>query len=91
MEYEYAAKVIGKDEVNKELTIVEIKNKISINDHLEILPTDTIESLDFTVQELYDIKTNERIDTINPGIKGQQVKIKIPYEVDAGLVIRRKK
>lgn len=91
MEYEYAAKVIRKDENDSSLAIVEIKNKISINDSLEILPVDTIDSLNFDVKELYDIKTNQKINTINPGVKGQLVKIKIPYEVEEGLVIRRKK
>lgn len=91
MEYEYAAKVIRKDENDSSIAIVEIKNKISINDSLEILPVDTIDSLNFDVKELYDIKTNQKINTINPGVKGQLVKIKIPYEVEEGLVIRRKK
>ena len=38
------------------------------------------------------IKKDEDIDTINPGIKGQQVKIFIPYDnLKPNTVIRRKK
>ena len=91
MEYEYAAKVVAKDENNKHLVIVEVKNKISLNDNLELLPKDSILSLEFKVEKLYDIKTNEEIPTVNPGIKGQLVKMIVPYDVEEGLVIRRKK
>lgn len=91
MEYEYAAKIVKKDSEDTDIVIAEVKNKISLNDKLELLPTDTIESKNFTVEKLYDIKTNKEITTVNPGVKGQLVKIKIPYEVEEGLVIRRKK
>ena len=37
-------------------------------------------------------ETNNKIDTINPGVKGQLVKIKIPFEnLPNGMIIRRKK
>ena len=39
-----------------------------------------------------DVDTNQEIPTINPGKKGQKVKIKIPFEnLKSGIVIRRKK
>ena len=44
-----------------------------------------------TIEKLYDVKNDKEIETINPGIKGQQVKIKIPYELVPGTIIRRKR
>lgn len=89
LKYEYGARVLEQDENN--VTTVEIKNKLSVGDKLEILIPNSIENNGFEIEELYDVETNERIDTINPGRKGQQVKIKIPYEVQKGYIIRRKK
>ena len=70
---------------------IEIKNKLSIGDRLEILLPDSIEECAFNIEELYDIKNGKSIDTINPGVKGQQVKIKVPYNLVAGTIIRRKR
>lgn len=89
MEYEYSAKVV--DAGDNFIATVEVKNKISIGDKLELLPLGTIESKNFTVEKLYDVKTNDEVQTVNPGVKGQLVKVYIPYEVEEGLVIRRKK
>lgn len=91
MDYEYGAKVIEKISSRSELYIVEIKNKLSLNDRLEILYSDKFEVDSFNIDELIDIKTNMSIDTINPGIKGQKVILKIPFEVSNGTIIRRKK
>lgn len=88
LEYEYGARVIQKQE---NLYIVEIKNKLSIGDKLEILLPNSIEECTFNIEELYDIKNGNPIDTINPGIKGQQVKIKIPYDLEPGTIIRKKR
>ena len=89
LEYEYGARIISKEENN--IYIAEIKNKLSLGDRLEILLPDSIEECAFNIEELYDIKNDKPIQTINPGIKGQQVKIKIPYDLVAGTVIRRKR
>lgn len=86
--YEYAGKVI---ETNGELTIIEIKNKLSVGDKLDILYPKNMVNKEFVITELRDIKTNKVIDTINPGVKGQQVIIKIPHAVETGLIIRREK
>ncbi|MEG2348165.1 MAG: U32 family peptidase [Clostridia bacterium] len=92
LKYEYGAKVIKKDEVNSRLTIVEIKNKLSINDKLELLFCDSMENFNFEIEELYDIKNGNPIEKINPGVKGQQVKIYIPCDrVEPGLILRRRK
>ncbi len=89
LEYEYGARVLSKEE--NEIYIVEIKNKLSKGDRLEILLPNSIDECAFNIEELYDIKNGQPIDTINPGIKGQQVKIKIPYDLVPGTVIRRKR
>jgi putative protease len=91
LEYEYGAKVLTKVENVDSIYVVEIKNKLSIGDTLEILYTDILEPKEFKIEELYDEKTNEKIDHINPGKKGQLVKIKIPFEVEEGIIIRRRK
>ncbi|MEG1142618.1 MAG: U32 family peptidase [Clostridia bacterium] len=88
LEYEYAGKVIDSF---KQLTIIEIKNKLKIGDKLELLYPDSIEEKSFIITELYNINNNEKIDFVNPGIKGQLVKIKIPFKVVDGIIIRRKK
>lgn len=89
LDYEYGAKVIEKLENN--IYVAEIKNKLSLGDKLEILLPGSIEECSFNIEELYDIKNGQSIDTINPGIKGQQVKIKIPYDLVPGTIIRRKR
>ena len=93
LDYEYGAKVIEKYDFDgkENIYIVEIKNKLSIGDTLEVLYPESLTADKFIIEELYDEKTDEAIDTINPGKKGQLVKIKIPYEVDNGIIIRRKK
>ncbi len=89
MDYEYGAKVISKEKDN--LYIVEIKNKLSIGDRLEILEPSNFNDESFDIEELYDVKTGEKLDKISPGVKGQLVKIKIPFDIQNGVVIRRKK
>lgn len=89
LKYEYGAKVLENLEDN--LVLVEIKNKLSLGDTLEILVPNSIGNNSFEITELYDVETKESIDTINPGRKGQQVIIKVPYDVKNGYVIRRKK
>ena len=90
LNYEYGAKVVKEEKDN--IYIVEIRNKLSIGDNMEVLLTNNIENKEFVISKLYDIKTNEEIETINPGIKGQQVKIYIPCDnLKENTIIRRKK
>lgn len=91
MNYEYGAKVLQKDN-NENVYVVEIKNKLSIGDKLDILLPDTLEKKEFVIEKLFDVDTDEEISTINPGKKGQQVKIYIPFDnILMGTIIRRKK
>lgn len=91
MDYEYGAKVIEKVSDSSQHYVVEIKNKLSLKDRLEILYSDKFDVDAFDIDELVDIKTNMNINTINPGVKGQKVILKIPFEVSNGTIIRRKK
>lgn len=92
MNYEYGAKVIDRIDEKNSIYLVEIKNKLSIGDSLEVLFPNTLEKGIFTIEKLFDIDTNEKIQTINPGKKGQKVKIVIPFDkLSSGTVIRRKK
>ncbi len=93
MNYEYGAKVINKCKDSTNCYIVEIKNKLSIGDKLDVLIPNTLDNKEFCIEEMFDIDTNKKIDTINPGKKGQQVKLVIPFNniVETGSIIRRKK
>ena len=88
LEYEYGGKVVGFDG-NK--VIVEIKNKLSIGDEIEIIVPREIEVKKFIIDKLWDIETDEEIDTVNPGRANQKVKMKIPYEIEEDWILRRKK
>lgn len=91
LNYEYGARVIENNDKNNIYT-VEIKNKLSIGDTLDVLLPDDIDTKEFVIEKLYDVETDEEIPTINPGKKGQQVKILIPYKnIEKNTIIRRKK
>ena len=38
-----------------------------------------------------DSKTDEEIDAISPGVKGQKVKMKLPIKCEKDWILRRKK
>ena len=86
--YEFGGKVV---EYNKELSTIEIKNKLVKGDILEIIVPNKIEPIEFEIQELYDVETEETIGEISPGVKGQKVKIKLPIKCEKDWIIRRKK
>lgn len=90
MNYEYGAKVISTDE-RTNIVLLEIKNKLSVGDYLEVLNPNNLDGLKYKIEKLYDAKTEQEIDTVNPGRKGQLVKMKIPYKVEPGYIIRRTK
>ena len=89
LKYEYGAKVL--ENLGDNLYHVEIRNKLSVGDLLDVMVPGDITPHEFNIEELYDSKTRERIDTVNPGVKGQSVIIKVPYNMDQNYVIRRKK
>lgn len=92
MNYEYGAKVIKRDDKHLNTFVVEIKNKLSVNDNLEVLFPYTMEKKQFVIEKLFDANTDEEISTINPGRKGQLVKLTIPFDnILPNIVLRRKK
>ena len=88
-DYQYGAKVINTLADGK--TVLEIKNRLEIGDTLEIILPGTIMPHVFTINQLWDIETNEAIDFVNPGKTGQKVKILLPIKVEDGFIIRKKK
>ncbi len=89
LKYEYGARV--KEALEDNLYLVEIRNKLSVGDTLDVMIPGTIDAHEFVIEELYDTVTKERIDHVNPGVKGQAVIIKVPYKMEKDYVIRRKK
>ena len=86
--YEFGGKVV---EYNNEISTIEIKNKLSVGDELEIIIPNEIEPYKFKIEKLYDYETNEEITEISPGVKGQKVKIQLPIKCEKDFIIRRKK
>ena len=89
LKYEYGARV--KQKLENNLYLVEIRNKLSVGDTLDVMIPGTILPNEFVIEELYDTETKEQITHVNPGVKGQSVIIKVPYNMEKDYVIRRKK
>ncbi len=62
-EYEFGGIV---KEYNKEKSIVKIGNKLTKGDKMELIIPNQIEPLEFTINNLWDIETDEEIETVNP-------------------------
>lgn len=86
--YEFGGKVVEYDE---EKSIIEIKNKLQIGDELEIIVPFKLEPITFKIEKLWDDETDEEIDSISPGVKGQKVKMKLPVKCEKDWILRRKK
>ena len=89
LKYEYGARV--REVLDNNLYLVEIRNKLSIGDTLDVMMPGTVVANEFIIEELYDVNTKEKIQHVNPGIKGQSVIIKVPYKIEKDYIIRRKK
>ena len=86
--YEFGGKVITEE---NEKTIIEIKNKLTVGDEMEIIIPGQIETEKFKIDRLWDIDTDEPIETINPGKAEQKVKMILPIKVEQNWILRRKK
>ena len=86
--YEFGGKVV---EYNEGKSIIEIKNKLIVGDILEIIVPNQIEPVEFKIEKLYDVETDEEINEISPGVKGQKVKMKLPIKCEKDWILRRKK
>ncbi len=87
-EYEFGGKVIEEFD---DKVLIEIRNKLSVGDTLELIVPGKIEPIVFNINNLWDVDTLEEIDTVNPGKAEQKVILKIPHHVEKGWIIRRKK
>ncbi len=88
-DYEFGGKVLEDSTGDK--CLIEIRNKLSVGDNLELLVPEKLEPQKFEITKLYDSETGKEIETINPGKRGQTVKLDLPYEVKKGWILRRKK
>lgn len=86
--FEFGGKVL---EYSEDKSIIEIKNKLFVGDELEIIVPKKIEAVEFKVDKLWDAETEEEIESVSPGKKGQTVKMHLPIKCDKNWIIRRKK
>ena len=86
--YEFGGKVI--EDINDK-TLIEIRNKLSVGDTLELIVPGKIEPIEFKIDRLWDAETKEEIPTVNPGRAEQKVILKIPVKTEKNWIIRRKK
>lgn len=71
--------------------MIEIRNKLSVGDCLELIIPRQIQPLVFSIENLWNDETGEEIDTVNPGKAEQKVILRVPCEVHEGWILRRKK
>ena len=86
--YEFGGKIVEYDE---EKSTIEIKNKLQIGDELEIIVPFKLEPIAFEIEKLWNYDTEEEIESISPGVKGQKVKMKLPIKCEKDWILRRKK
>ncbi len=86
--YEYGAKILEKKDG---LSIVEVRNKLQVGSQYEMIVPGKIEPEIITIDELYDIETNEKIDVVNPGKADQKVLMKLPDSAENNYIIRGRK
>lgn len=89
-DYEFGGKILEDKSANSRV-LIEIKNKLSVGDTLELIIPNEIKPQAFAIEKLYDSETSEEISTVNPGKQGQTVILEIPFEVKKGWILRRKK
>ena len=58
---------------------------------MEIIIPNRLEPEIFKIEKLWDYETEEEINSISPGVKGQKVFMKLPIICETGWIIRRKK
>ena len=87
--YEFGGKVINR--IDDEKVLIEIRNKLSVGDTLELIVPGQIKPVEFEINKLWNDETLAEIDTVNPGKANQKVVLSIPHEVKEGWILRRKK
>ena len=91
--YEFGGKVVDEfgDTHRNNKTIIEIRNKLQVGDTLEIIIPNQIEPVEFKIEKLWDVETNEEIPCVNPGKQAQKVIMELPIKAEKDWIIRRKK
>ena len=85
-QYQFGAKVV---EHEGEKAIVEIRNKLQVGDIMEIIVPNQLQPVEFKIEKLWDIDSNQEIDSVSPGVKGQKVKMMLPIKCEKDWIIRR--
>lgn len=88
--YQFGAKVVDYEE-NSGKTIIEIRNRLEVGNYMEIIVPHNIEPVKFKIEKLWDIDTDNEIECVNPGVKGQMVKIELPIKCEKNWIIRKRK
>ena len=50
-----------------------------------------LEPIAFKIEKLWNYDTEEKIESVSPGVKGQKVKMKLPIKCEKDWILRRKK
>ena len=58
---------------------------------MEIIVPHQIEPVEFKIENLWDFEDDKEIESVNPGVKDQKVKMILPIKCEKDWVIRRKK
>src|SRR5699024_12607912 len=71
---------------------IEIKNKLSVGDTLELLIPNRLEPESFKIEKLWDIETEEEIDFISPGRSEEHTsELQSRFELVCRLLLEKKK
>lgn len=90
--YEFGGKIV---EDMKDKVLIEIRNKLTVGDTLELLIPNRLKPIEFQIEKLWNDETGEEIDTVNPGKAEQKVLLEIPRnqvsKFEKDWILRRKK
>ena len=87
-QYQFGGKVVNYD---GEKTIIDIRNRLEVGDEMEIIVPHKIKPVEFKIEKMWDIDTNNEIEAVSPGVKDQKVKMILPIKCEKDWIIRRKK
>ena len=86
--YHFAGKIVDYD---GEKAIVDIRNRLAIGDTIEILVPKQLKPVEFKIEKLWDIDTNQEIESVSPGKQNQKVKMALPIKCQKDWILRRRK
>lgn len=87
-QYQFGGKVVKYEE---EKSIIDIRNRLQKGDTMEIIVPHQIEPVEFKIEKMWDVDTEQEIESVSPGVKDQKVKMKLPIKCEKDWIIRRKK